>query len=405
MYAITDILLSPLFFFMQWLAEENILFTTCTEGTIKIIVRSGSFDHPIMSFAGYHLNDPRKKDVGPKDHYRNEFVADDGTITPVPDWQVIYHGVGNKKKFTNNDDDYYDNRHWILKHLGLYWVGWPWSHSVYVYAFEWNETVTQKDTGEEKILPRAEPADFIFVKDFVYAIKTSGAETIDLLPIDMLMLVTIAVRNPYRALFSGEDWLQRVTAEINRYVRTYVGSKYYQNLISPKKSGNDTDDEPASADKIKEYWKEFSQPILALNDMLPDDIAGTSPIGLEDQYGVKIRGVALQTMELSGTAEEKQKHQAATLKKYIARQEAEAITITATANGKAIEIKGAKEAEALAARLKVIQEYTGVGITLAGYDAVRESSQGSGNTIIWGNNPLTPLTEMLNPKTKVVDKS
>lgn len=401
MSTIGKILLSPLYFFMQWLAEEDILFTTCTEGTIKIVVKSGSFDHPIMSFAGYHLNDPRAAN-----YYKKEFKGVERTVL-LPDWQVLYHGVGNKRGFENTGDDYYDDRYQLLKNLGLYWVGWPWSHSVYVYAFEWNETVTQKDTGEEKILPRAEPADFVYVKDFVYAIKTSGAETRDRLPVDILMLVTVAVRNPYRALFSGEDWLQRVTAEINRYVRTFVGSHYYQNLISPEQSSATEDDEnkETDADKIKKYWKQFSNPIITLNELLPDDDKDTSPRGLKDRYGIEIRGVALQTMDLSGSPEAKKKHQEATLKRYVAQQEAEAIKLTAEANGEAIRIKGAKEAEALTARLEVIKKYEEAGMTLAGYDAIRESSQGSGNTIIWATNPLAPLTDMLKPKTKVEGKS
>ncbi len=388
------ILLSPLFFFMQWLAEENILFTKCTEGTAKIVVRSDSFDHAIMSFAGYHLNDPRKKG-SKKDIYRKD-TAVDGKKVPLADWEVLYHGVENPLKFAQSDDTYYDERPWMLKHLGLYWIGWPWSHRVYVYQFEWNETVTT-ESGEEKIFPLAEPSDFIFVKDFVYAIQTTGAETNDRLPIDILMATTIAVRNPYRALFSGEDWLQRVTTEVNRYVRNFVGSRDYQELISPLKP-DEVADKNDRNQKILDYWKEFSDPVIDLNQQLPDDRPGKTPYGLMGRYGVEIRGAALQTIDLSGDG--KKITQEAATREYVARQKAKETKLTADAEGYAIRIKGEQEALALTSRLAVIKANGNEGMLLAAYDAIRESSDGTGNTIIWANNPFGPLTDMLTPKTR-----
>ncbi|MFA5744773.1 MAG: hypothetical protein WC887_01005 [Candidatus Paceibacterota bacterium] len=375
-------------FFLQWLARENIFFTTVKEGTAKAIMRGDSFERFIMSFSGYHINAPGKYG------YKTEFVNSDGKTEKLPDWEVVYHGVGNEKGFEQTDDCAYDDRSELLKKLGLYWVGWPWATNVYVYMFEWNEASTNKE-GEEKVLPRAEASDFIFVADFTYIVVTKDAETKDRLQTDETTLVTVAVRNPYRALFSGEDWMRRVVAAVNREMRTFVGSKSYQQLIS-------SDEESGDRETAKEIWKNLSASIIDLSDRLPDD-GKSKLLGLGGRYGVKIRTADLQTMDLSGEA--KKQHQEAATKVYTTKQEAEALELTGGAQAKVIKMKGDKEAEALQARLKVIKKHGDAGMLLAQLDAMQESAKGAGNTIIWANSPFAPLIGMLKPETKGDTKS
>ncbi|MBI5793787.1 hypothetical protein HZA87_01730 [Candidatus Uhrbacteria bacterium] len=322
-------------------------------------------------------------------------------------WEVIYHGKGNKYGFEGAQqlDDYYDDRPALLKYLGLYWVGWPWANSVYVYPFEWNETSTVKETGEEKVLPRAEPTDFIYVADFTYAITTSGAETKDRIPTDELTLVTVAIRNPYRALFSGEDWMRRITSAINRHVRNFVSSKGYDELISlaEKKGAGGS----VSVAETSNIWSsEFSIPIIALSSLLSDETEDSpAPRGLHDRYGVEIRTADLQSVELSGSPEAKRQHLEAVTKKYTATQEAAAETIKGQAKAAVVQMMGEKEAHALNARLKVIKEFGDAGMTLAGLDAIQESSKGPGNTIIWANDPLGKLGRALLETGKGGEKS
>ena len=103
-------------FFLKWLAKENILLTTAKEGTAKVIMRGDSFDRLVLSFKKYHLNDPKGRG------YRSD----------RPDWEILYHGPDNENGFSKKneqgeneqEDKYYDRRPWLLKHLGLYWVGW-----------------------------------------------------------------------------------------------------------------------------------------------------------------------------------------------------------------------------------------------------------------------------------------
>lgn len=373
---------------MQWLAKENILFTTVKEGTAKAIMRGDSFDHFIMSFKGYHLNDPRKKKwhcPWLKDETGVE-VIDKGEKIKLPDWEVVYHGEGNKKGFKETDDAFYDDRSSFLKNLGLYWVGLPWVNSVYVYGFEWNETYMNK--GKEELLPKAEATDFIYVADFTYAILTDGAETKDRFPTDELTLVTVAIRNPYRALFTGEDWMRRVTAATNRHVRIFVGNKGYDDLISI--TGVET---ATMAVASKRWAKEFSKPIINLNSLLADETnASPPPTGLKGKYGIEIRTADLQTVELSGSPEEKKKHQEAAAHVYTAKQTAKAELLAGQAKADVIKMVGDKEAMALEARLAVIEKHPSSGEMLAQLDAMREAS-GAGARVIWANNPFIPKGE------------
>ncbi|NNM83891.1 hypothetical protein HKL94_01580 [Candidatus Parcubacteria bacterium] len=363
-----------------WLAKRNLFFTTVKEGTVKAIKRGKTLDRFIMSFAGYHLNDPAKP------WYRSK----------NGEWEVLNHGEDNPNGFTGDQtkDSYYDDRLWILRYLGLYWVGWPWANSVYNYKFAWNETRTESKTGGEEIFPRDEWTDFAFVSDFVYAIKTVSAETKDRLPTDELTLVTVAIRNPYRALFRGEDWMRRITSAVNRRVRTFVANKDFQELILGQKESQGKGNSTETGDT-----RDFSAPIILLNKKLTDDVEGSPlPHGLVDRYGVEIRTADLQSVELSGEAKERDLK--ATTEQYVAEQQAKAIRLTGNAEADVIKLKGDTEAEALRARLAVIREHGEAGVALAGFDAVQESSKGPGNTIIWANNPLNVIAGLLPKKTE-----
>ena len=122
---------------LQMLAKEDILATTLGESTVKAIVRgsysNGPFDSFIMSFQGYHLNDPNR------DWYRDKHPK---TGEPWQPWDVLYHGPGNKNGFEKEyelEDETYDLRPQLYKDLGLYPMGgMPWERSIYMYQFEWN---------------------------------------------------------------------------------------------------------------------------------------------------------------------------------------------------------------------------------------------------------------------------
>ena len=189
--------------------------------------------------------------------------------------------------------------------------------------------------------------------------------------------------------------MRRVTAAINRFVRNFVGSKEYNYLISLIKERKEGEDSESDMAATSTRWATgFSTPIIGLSNLLPDEDENSSPPrGLKGRYGIEIRTADLQSVELSGNA--KVEHQKAAAKVYTAEQDAKATRLTGQAEADVIKMKGEREAEALQTRLAVIKEHGEAGITLAGYDAVQESSKGPGNTVIWANNPLGALAGLL----------
>jgi hypothetical protein len=296
-------------------------------------------------------------------------------------WDVVDHSA-------SSPDDAFDTRHPLLKWLGLYWVGPPWSHSVYYYVFEWNETQTDPSTGKQKVRPRKEATDFVYVNDFPYAIVTDRAETSDRLQTDLETDITMQVTNPYRALFETEDWMRRATAKSNGFITPFVGGKSYDEMLAFSKQ----------ADK-----NSYTGGLLLLSDG-----AG----GLKALYGFCFKAAELQTFDLSGS--EGSAAQQAAMKEYIAKQNAKAKVIDATAAAEAkvidadatakatkttgfataevTERAGVAEANALGSRMFMIASDKETGIALAGFDAMKESAQGDGNTVVFGN-PLDKLVD------------
>lgn len=362
------------------LGKGNSLFTFVREGSAKAIMHGDGFDHFVMRFRNYHLNDPRKPWFDPS----------------IPEWQVIFHGRPDGE--INHDDPKfhdrsYDDRHWLLRALNVHWVGIPPIYRVNRYRFRWNEIVVGDD-GKEKLDPRNEMTDFIFVQDFTYAIVADNAHTSQGVPIEAVHLDTLAVRNPHRALFIVDNWLLRVGSATSREARNYIGKRTYRQLLS------ETDE----SDPAAILADSFSAPICKLNKELPD--IEEPPYGLEGRYGVKIRTSDLKSINLPEGAEEVGE---ATTVLFIAQQNAEALKVsseaeaqaervTGTAKADVITLTGKAHAKALESRLKVILKAGRTGELLAQLDAM--SAEGSGKTVIWANNPFVQsqsgLAELLN---------
>lgn len=354
--------------YIWYLAKGDSMFTFVKEGTAKAIMHGDGFHHLVMAFKNYHLNDPRKKWFDPS----------------IPEWQVVFHGRPDGE-VDHDDPKYhdktYDDRWWILRTLNIYWVGIPPIYSVKHYRFKWNE-ITMGDDGIEKLVSRNEQTDFVFVKDFTYAIVADNAHTKEGIPIEAVHLDTLAVRNPHRALFIVDDWLLRVGSATSREARNYVGKRAFEQLLSET---NEADPQAVVDDS-------FSVPICRLNKVLPD--IEEPPYGLEGRYGVKIRTSDLKSINLPEGEEDLRQ---ATTAEYVATQNAkstkidsearaQATLVTGKADADVISMKGTAAAEALKARLDVIREAGRTGELLAQLDAM--SSTGPGKTVIWAQHPF-----------------
>ncbi|HVW82998.1 MAG TPA: hypothetical protein VHC68_03615 [Candidatus Paceibacterota bacterium] len=344
------------------LARRNILFTFVQEGTVKAIMRGKTFDHLVMSYHGFHLNDPRKpwyKDSSPPWEVLQN------------DWKDFSEAGGDARAL----EERYDDRFWFERFLGAYWVGIPPFRKVLWYKFEWAELQLGKD-GEEKIWSRHEPTDFIYVNDFTYLavirqLKTGDKESLE---VWIEYNRTIGINNPYKALFRTAEWLNRVGAATDREAKDHVGKNSYEDLQSESKA--------ASADQ-----KDFSAPMCLLNDRLPDDPSGdTTPWydrGLKGHYGVTLRAAELRKVQMSGDAEQKNNEAASAA--FRAKKEAEATRLAGKAQADVIEMVGKAEANSLKSRLDVIQSAGEAGLAVAQFDSIVEASKNPAALIIEAN--------------------
>lgn len=354
-------------FFMNWLADGDVLFTKVKEGTAKAIMTGDTFHHFVLSHRGYHLNDPRWKKNMNDDRYNIDFAP----------WEIVPNPADSKSK----PPELYDNRGWLLKKLGLYWVGLPPFRSVYEYNFVWNEEKVDT-TGKPHLWNREGTTNFIYTSKFPYLVVIDSAETEDRLPLDGMYQLTVQINNPFSALFHTENWLESVTGYANRQARNFIGARKYGDLVSETKVKGDPNDE-----------ERFSTTILELNMVLPGQ-TGTDN-GTRKQNGVTIISADLQQLEITG--DQAGTIRAATLKAYTADQDAYATVAAGEAEGKAelargtakatvIQLTGRSVGMAYKERLTALSEFGDLAPLLLQTDAM--SAEGPGRTVLWANSPF-----------------
>lgn len=349
-------------FFMNWLADGDVLFTKVREGTAKAIMTGDTFHHFLLSHRGYHLNDPRWKKVDDDDRYDNS----------LPAWEVI-------KNPNAELPEKYDDRGWLLRKLGLFWVGLPPFRSVYEYNFVWNEEKVDA-TGKPHLWNRENRTNFIYTSKFPYLVVIDSAENKDNLPLDGKYQLTLQINNPFSALFLTQNWLESVEAYSNRQARNFIGAHTYAELVSETKQDGSGD-------------QRFSTAIVELNETLPGQT--DKKIGTKKQNGVTIISADLQQLEISG--DQAGTIRDATLKAYTANQEAYATVAAGEAEGKAelargtakakvIELTGTATGLAYKERLSALKDFGDLAPILLQTDAM--SAEGPGRTIVWANNPF-----------------
>jgi len=351
-------------FFLKWLADGNVLFTTVPEGTAKAVLKSKTLDHIVMSLKGFHLNKP------------GSYWYD----SDLPLWEVVKNKPGIK----------YEDRNFLSRWLGIYYVGIPPFRTVYEYLFEWNE-MRLGTNGSKEVWSRKERTDFIYAVAFPYIFIVDEAETQDRLPVDVEIQATVRVVNPYKALFDTENWMEVVSGALIAASRNFIGSEDYGDLVSEIRKTRSGDQ--ASC--------QLCTSVLKLNDALENGTAG-----IHERYGVVIDMVDILRVDIAG--ERKAEILDATVQKYTADQkayttatlgkaEAEAALAKGTASAKVIELEGVAkasaienaglaEAKALTARLAAWNGGGTLNALIAQMEAM--GSQGPGKTVVWANNPF-----------------
>lgn len=348
------------------LAKRQVLVAFCEDGTAKLVVdRGGKFKHAIMVYTGFHLNDPRKTWYD----------------ASLPDWEIVRDEPGKK----------YDDRHWLVREAGVYWVGIPPFRRVHWYAFEWNEMRLNTETKKEEVWSRREKTDFIYIKPFNYATVMENVENADGIPLSILYMTTIAIKNPFKALFRAVSWLSITNASTGREAKNFIGGSTYDELKNEEaarksgKSGN------------------FSLPIVELTNHLPDDAPAATDCGLHARYGVTIQTADLQSFDppeslRAATVLRYQKQEEAAGVEALGRAQATVAILKGKADARVVILKGVGEGAALRARIRALRDSGRMGELLLQTDAMM--AQGPSSKVIWANNPFinsNGLSDILDP--------
>lgn len=232
------------------LAPRNIFFTFATEGTAKIVVRGGAFERVLIQLKGNTLDD---------------------------EGNVVSNGT------QKNNKTYTEPRH-PFGGLRLYGF-WPiWN--IYLYRLRWT-SVRQDGTASS----HDEVLDFILLKEHIYVVKVEMAEDEDMVPLTVILLLTMRVVNPYKAIFRAQDWLEMITGRMVPLFRQYIAENAFKDLIKRKQEAR------------KELW---------------DRIKGTDMIAqFRGDYGIEIKEGGIEMKDISPPEE----YQKAATKEYLAERE------------------------------------------------------------------------------------
>lgn len=343
-------------FMLSGAAEDNVLYTKVTEGTGKVIVKGRSFHSAILSFRGYHLNDPKRHYFNPKE----------------PEWEVLENEPGN----------HYEHRPAYTREFGLYWVGIPGMRKVYTYKFAWNEYREKKD-GTNEVWHRDESTELFIANDFSYVIVVEDAKTQDNLPVRAEFVIIVRITNPFKALFASNDWRMQLESYVDRQARNFIGSFSYDQLRS------ETDEDE------KRTEENFSEPMRRLTLELPEEqnIPEDKRKGLKGTIGITVKAANMESIVLSGPAAEE--NERLSLAAYTADRNAETVVkaaeataqstrINADAAAHATKVTGEAEVQIISARIEAMEKNPELANAMMVTDAL--GKPGDGKTIIVPSN-------------------
>ncbi|MCD6528227.1 SPFH/Band 7/PHB domain protein [bacterium] len=309
---LTAVLIGLSLFLLIWfvLAPRNLWFTFVKEGTAKVVVRGDKFEKALIQWEGYTFD---KK------------------------WNVVegkepWHPFGG------------------LRYYGF----WP-IKDIYIYDFEWTNV---KGDGTIEHHPE-EVLDYILLKEDVYYFKIETAEDIELLPMELEVVMTVRVVNPYKALFVVQNWLETVINRTRPAIRDAVTQKRYDELIKNKEAVG------------REIYK-----ILRRRKLLEE---------FQNRYGVEVRKIEVKEINPG------KEYREATLKKYLAEREKERITTLADAKKQELERVAEGERIRIEKVYSQIRKFGDLGRLIRALEAMEKSPLAANMTV----QAIPGLSEML----------
>jgi len=348
---------------IYYAAQHKKYFTAPREGSVEFVMAGNSASRMLLVWRGH-------KQAG------KEFRPQKGQSHPFDQYEIV-PGEEDRGML------YYLNPLNWMEPFGIYWVGiWPF-FKIYRYDFIWTEDYLDEQTG--KIVPKTRsatrdkpteggPTSFIYVNDFNYYIVASNVKTVTSLPLNITVVITVRIVNPAKALFSGEDWLQRTNAAIGQMIIRYTGKLTYEQINGSEPAmlkvlKTDTVEQPYPLEKL----------ICTLSDGDENELYG---VDLRLAYGVDIKAVKVHSIELADK-EGQTTLQDATVQVYTARQKG--LAELAEAEGKAQAIEKLADAE----EYRINTSYSPIAgddkearMKIRQLEAMEKSGSQGGNTIV-----------------------
>jgi len=362
-------------FLVYFLAKYNIFFTIVEEGSAKAIMRGDEFRKFVLSYKDYEFDKhwnliPIKRRVL-KLKKRGFFRR---TLSRVGLFFKRILRIGQFQRFFG----------------GIRWIGIPFLNTIYKYNFRWtvlreSQAKTSEDGfAEQKQLPNegkwavsfAKSLSYIYLRDAIYYNNLIGAETKELMPVDIFMLLPIRVMNPYKALFRVQKWLDATLDLIKPSVRGWVAQRSYQKVIRKVEVAEHEFDEILKR-KTKKLVPGQKREPLSISEYLLST------------YGVQVKRVTFEDVVPPDAYSE-----AATLR-VAAEQDAE----KAVAEARRIQVLADAEAGRLQTVYGKVREFGETGIAIRTLEAISQGSDKQGNWVIPFGSIRGLLKGIIGPKT------
>jgi regulator of protease activity HflC (stomatin/prohibitin superfamily) len=365
--AILIVGLGLIYLIIYFLSEIPVYWAAPSEGTAMGITSGNSKPRFIAPMENAYLNNPDKP----------------GYIPDVRMWEVV-----------QDPQNKYASKHRAF--LGLYWAGFFPFQKVYWYQFRWTEW-TQPQQNEANIpVGRDEQTNFIFTKEFTYYsrvndIKTNNPKSTgqELISVDIEYVITVRCTNPYVALFVNDDWLAKLFSISNNAVRNYGGRRSYADLASEKDMEKAATDNSVEAmlrreqagQSMTEEEDTLNADLIKLNYQIPGN---PREVGVIESLGMTICSGEIVSVGFGKDVSKELRE--ATVRKYIAEQDAKRTIITSEA-AKAAR-KNATDAEVydIDQRNAAMRRNSDTALPLKWMETLSEAGK-SGSAIIVTSNP------------------
>lgn len=247
-----------------------------------------------------------------------------------------------KHTFDNDWNIIEGNEEYLLG--GIRWLGIPGIDHIYYYWFAWTSKL---ENGTLK--PSREFIGHINAKADTYVTTIEGVEVGgSMVPVDIELLVTLIIINPYKALFTIENWLEMVMNRIKVPVKDWIGQQKDPEVFITQKG--------------------------ILGDLFMQKIKDSGDYDFFENFGVKIIKVEPGDVNLGDFQE-------TALTKWKFEQEGLGKIAKETAEGNAYEARRLRETRADAGYFTEIIKLGEAGLVLKFLETLEKAGQ-KGNTII-----------------------